>query len=53
MTREWDYSLMMLWLAAVTIGFVMVASAAYPIALRNGAQAHLVVRNTTYICSVD
>ncbi len=30
MTREWDYTLTMLWLAAVTVGLVMVASAAYP-----------------------
>lgn len=49
MTRQWDYSLMMLWLAAVTVGLVMVASAAYPIALRNGAQTHLVIRHGIYL----
>jgi cell division protein FtsW len=49
MMRQWDYSLMMLWLAAVTVGLVMVASAAYPIALRNGAQTHLVIRHGIYL----
>ena len=49
MTREWDYSLLMLWLAAVTVGFVMVASASYPIGLKSGAPAHFVVRHGVYL----
>ena len=49
MTRQWDYSLMMLWLAAVTVGFVMVASASYPMGLKSGAPAHFVIRHGVYL----
>ena len=30
MNREWDFTLTMLWVAAVTVGLVMVASASFP-----------------------
>lgn len=49
MNRQWDYSLMMLWLAAVTVGFVMVASASYPMGLKSGAPAHFVIRHGAYL----
>ena len=41
---------MMLWLAAVTVGFVMVASASYPMgAAQFGAPAHFVIRHGVYL----
>jgi cell division protein FtsW len=47
--REWDYTLTMLWLAAVTVGFVMVASASYPMGAALGAPARFVVRHGVYL----
>jgi cell division protein FtsW len=49
MTREWDYTLAMLWLAAVTVGFVMVASASYPLGTSRGAPASFVIRHGAYL----
>ena len=49
MTREWDYTLLTLWLAAVTIGFVMVASASYPMGAALGSPARFVIRHGAYL----
>ncbi len=49
MTRQWDYTLAVLWLAAVTVGFVMVASASYPLGTSNGAPAAFVIRHGAYL----
>jgi cell division protein FtsW len=47
MTRELDYALISLWLAAVTIGLVMVASASFP--LSAGEPGRFVVRHAAYL----
>ncbi len=49
MSREWDYTLIVLWLAAVTVGFVMVASASFPLGVALGAPARFVVRHGAYL----
>ena len=49
MTRDWDYPLAGLWLAAVTIGLVMVASASYPRGAADGDPAHFAIRHGAYL----
>src|SRR5262249_31989553 len=49
MNRDWDYPLGGLWLVAVTIGLVMVASASYPRGVADGDPAHFVVRHGAYL----
>jgi cell division protein FtsW len=49
MTREWDYPLIMLWLAAVTVGFVMVASASFPLGAAVGEPGRFIVRHAAYL----
>jgi cell division protein FtsW len=49
MSRDWDYPLAGLWLVAVTIGLVMVASASYPRGAADGDPAHFVVRHGAYL----
>ena len=49
MSREWDYTLIVLWLAAVTVGFVMVASASFPLGVALGAPARFIVRHGAYL----
>jgi len=48
-TRDWDYPLAALWLVAVTIGLVMVASASYPRGAADGDPAHFVIRHGAYL----
>ncbi len=51
MSRDWDYTLVMLWLAAVTVGFVMVASASFPRAVAlYGEPTHFIIRHGVYLC---
>ncbi len=49
MTRELDYALISLWLAAVTIGLIMVASASFPLSADAGAPGRFVVRHAAYL----
>lgn len=49
MTRDWDYTLILLWLAAVTVGFVMVASASFPLGAAVGEPGRFVVRHAAYL----
>ena len=49
MSREWDYTLIVLWLAAVTVGFVMVASASFPLGVALGTPARFIVRHGAYL----
>ncbi len=49
MSREWDHTLIVLWLAAVTVGFVMVASASFPLGVALGSPARFVVRHGAYL----
>jgi cell division protein FtsW len=48
-TRDWDFALIMLWLAAVTVGFVMVASASFPLSAAAGEPGRFVVRHAAYL----
>jgi cell division protein FtsW len=49
MTRDWDYALLMLWLVAVTLGLVMVASASFPVSAVGGEPGRFVVRHVAYL----
>jgi cell division protein FtsW len=51
MTRDWDYALLTLWLAAVTLGLVMVASASFPVSAMGGEPGRFVVRHTAYLAA--
>jgi cell division protein FtsW len=49
MTRNIDAALIMLWLAALTVGFVMVASASAPLAAAGASVGPFVVRHGAYL----
>jgi cell division protein FtsW len=49
MTRDWDYPLLTLWLVAVTVGLVMVASASFPLSAAGGEPGRFVVRHAAYL----
>jgi cell division protein FtsW len=48
-SREWDFTLITLWSAAVTVGLVMVASASFPLGESMGAPTRFVVRHAAYL----
>ena len=48
MTRPADLTLVMLWMAALVVGVVMVASASYPMASSFGTPSYFVVRHGVY-----
>src|SRR5262249_56973148 len=48
-SRHWDYQLIVLWFAAVTVGLVMVASASFPSGSTFGGAAHFAIRHAIYL----
>lgn len=51
MTRGVDLTLVMLWLIALVVGLVMVASASYPMASSFGTPSYFVVRHGLYVAA--
>ncbi len=51
MTRNLDGALIMLWIAALTVGLVMVASASAPLAAAGGSVGPLVLRHAAYLAA--